>query len=197
MTNFSAGWTIRGNDVSRVADNATTHYMQEGIRLGNGSDYNVLLGNTVHDLPTDSRAITTDQDSSWNLISRNSVSDVELAYNEQQSGWGNTWSYNVATNVRGAGFSFRMEDIGLKTPSMDTSSRFTTVSCNRVVGSSKGGSRSMQAGAMSGATFSGNTFSDPYVGKALAGYWGQQGNRWNGKATPPTDASSPSAAAGC
>ncbi|MGL4175606.1 MAG: hypothetical protein ACRCSN_05965, partial [Dermatophilaceae bacterium] len=66
LSTFSDGWTIARNTVSRVASSTASHYMQEGIRLGNSSSYNHITGNLVTDLPGNGRAVTTDQDASWN-----------------------------------------------------------------------------------------------------------------------------------
>ncbi len=194
LSNFSSGWRIEGNDVSKVADSTASHYMHEGIRMGNQSNYNLVTGNAVHDMPGDSRGITTDQDSSWNLVTHNTATRVGMGYNDQQSGWGNTWSYNVASSVSQAGLSFRMQDIGLTTPSPDSSTYYAVVSCNRVV-SSAPSVQSFQAGAMKGATVNSNAFTNPYVGRNLAGYWASQGNSFNGTKKPPT--SSAATMTGC
>ncbi|MDQ2756730.1 MAG: hypothetical protein M3Y71_09220 [Actinomycetota bacterium] len=191
FANYSHGNVISGNDVSRVAHSTASHYMQEGIRTGNGSDYNVITGNRVHDLDVGGRGITTDQDASWNLITANVVDNVDIAYNEQQSSWGNVWSYNVANRAASAGFSLRMEDSKLTTPSRDTSSYYSQISCNLVTNSPV----AFQAGAVSGGAFDGNTFSILNINKSLSGYWAAQGNRWNGSSSVPV--SGPAAMAGC
>ncbi|GAA1882388.1 right-handed parallel beta-helix repeat-containing protein [Lapillicoccus jejuensis] len=193
LSNFSSGWTIRNNDVSKVANSAASHYMHEGIRMGNQSDYNVVVGNTVHDMPGDSRAITTDQDGSWNTVTRNTVSSVAMAFNDQQAGWGNTWTYNLAQNIGQAAFSFRMQDIGFTAPSPNSSTYYAQVTCNRIA-STPTKVRSFQAGAMKGGTISANVFPTPYVGKNLASYWVAQGNTWNGAKKLPSPSTS---TAGC
>ncbi|MEO3936522.1 hypothetical protein V3N99_07145 [Dermatophilaceae bacterium Soc4.6] len=190
FANYSHGNVFSGNDVSKVAHSTASHYMQEGIRLGNGSDYNVVTGNRVHDLDAAGRGITTDQDASFNLITANVVDNVNIAYNEQQSSWGNVWSYNVA-NRANAGFSLRMEDSNLTTPSRDTSSYGTQITCNVVTNSAV----AFQAGAVSGGVFTGNSFSTLSINKNLSRYWATEGNRWNGSASVPV--SGPTAIAGC
>ncbi|MEO3938867.1 hypothetical protein V3N99_19235 [Dermatophilaceae bacterium Soc4.6] len=192
LANYSRANVISGNNVARVAASTTIHYMQEGIRLGNGSDYNVVVGNRVRDLPAGGRGITTDQDSSWNLITQNRVNSVDIAFNEQMSGWGNTWSYNVANNARVAAFSFRMEDIKLTTPSRDTSSFMTQVRCNSAFNSTV----DVQAGAMAEGSFSGNFVRTWSFNKSLVGYWASVGNLWNGSSSAPS-VSSPTATSGC
>ncbi len=169
--------------------------MQEGIRLGNGSDYNVVVGNKVHDLDRNGRGFTTDQDSSFNLFTSNVADNVTIGFNEQMSGWGNTWTANLANNTSTAGFSFRMEDIRLAAPSKDTSSFWTVVRCNVSTNSAV----DLQAGAMGGAAFTGNSFAAVSIGKSLTGYWASQGNRWNGSTLVPrsTPNGSAPAATGC
>ncbi|MDQ2755066.1 MAG: right-handed parallel beta-helix repeat-containing protein [Actinomycetota bacterium] len=192
LANYSRADVVSGNTVARVATSTASHYMQEGIRFGNGSDYNAVVGNLVRDLPANGRGITTDQDSSWNLITRNTVSAVDIAFNEQQSGWGNTWSYNDADGARVSAYSFRMEDAGLTAPSPDTSSYQTLVRCNSAVGSTT----DVQAGALSGSEFSGNLVNTWSFGRMLVGYWGSAGNLWNGSSSAPS-VSSPVTTAGC
>lgn len=195
LANYSHGNLVADNDVSHVATSTASHYMQEGIRLGNGSDYNVVVGNKVHDLDKGGRAFTTDQDSSFNLFTSNVADTVTIGFNEQMSGWGNTWTANLANRTSNAGFSFRMEDIRLAAPSKDTSSFYTVVRCNVSTNSAV----DLQAGAMGGAAFSGNSFASVSIGKSLAGYWAAQGNRWNGTTLAPrsTPTGSAPAATGC
>ncbi|GAA1884614.1 hypothetical protein [Lapillicoccus jejuensis] len=195
LANYSHGNLIADNDVSHVATSTASHYMQEGIRLGNGSDYNVVAGNKVHDLDRNGRAFTTDQDSSFNLFTSNVADNVTIGFNEQQSGWGNTWTLNVANRASSAAFSFRMEDVRLAAPSKDTSSYYTVVTCNIATNSAV----DLQAGAMAGATFRGNSFGRIAIGQALAGYWSGQGDRWNDTSLAPrsTPSGSAPAATGC
>ncbi|MDQ2755068.1 MAG: hypothetical protein M3Y71_00630 [Actinomycetota bacterium] len=192
LANYSHGNVVSGNFVARVAASTAVHFMQEGIRLGNGSDYNVVVGNRVRDLPAGGRAITTDQDSSWNLFTQNRVNGVDIAFNDQQSGWGNTWSYNLTLNPRISAFSMRMEDIGLSTPSRDSSTYYPVVRCNMVVNSPM----DFQAGAVAGGDFESNGFTTWKFNMQLAGYWTAQGNVWNGSTSLPS-ISSPSTTVGC
>lgn len=90
--------------------------MHEGIRLGSGSDYNEVSENYVHDIPGDGRGINTDVDSSWNWLHHNVVRRVAIGYNDQMSGWGNRWEYNLATDYRQWGLSIRMKDSSLTSP---------------------------------------------------------------------------------
>lgn len=192
LANYSRGNVIGGNVVTRVATSSYSHYMQEGIRLGNGSDYNVVVDNRVRDLPTNGRGITTDQDSSWNLITGNRVNSVDIAYNEEMSGWGNTWTHNVANNARVAAYSFRMEDGALSAPSRDTSSFYSQVSCNIAWNSPV----DVQVGAIGGAAFRSNRVGTVKLSKQVVGYWAAEGNTWNGSSTAPS-VSTPTTSVGC
>lgn len=181
LSTFSDGWTISNNTVSKVASSSASHYMQEGIRLGNASSYNKLSGNTVKDLPGIGRGITTDQDASWNVIERNTTSGVDIGFNDQMSGWGNTWQHNTAASYRTAGFSFRIMDGPLSAPSMDTSTNKAVVRCNTAVGI-----QDLQVGGAQGVTFQSNSFNDVFLGKHLRTYFGAKGNTWNGSSAAPS-----------
>ncbi|GAA1894231.1 hypothetical protein [Lapillicoccus jejuensis] len=183
LANYSNGNVVTGNLVTRVAASTYSHYMQEGIRLGNGSDYNAVVGNIVRDLPANGRGITTDQDASWNLLAENRVASVDIAFNEQMSGWGNVWRNNLARNARVAAFSYRMEDSKLTVPSRDTSSFDTTTSCNLVQGAPVG----VQVGAMGGGTFTADQVGTVQLNRNVLGYWASAGNTWDGSSTPPGD----------
>lgn len=185
LTTFSDGWTISKNSISKVAASTASHYMQEGIRLGNSSAYNKVLGNVVTDLPGNGRGITTDQDASWNLIEGNTASRVDIGFNDQMSGWGNTWQRNTATSYRTAGFSFRIADGRFTAPSMNTSTYKAVVRCNSAVGA-----RDLQAGAVIGTTFASNAFDDVFLSKNLRGYFTAQKNTWNGSGSVPSAAPS-------
>lgn len=181
LANFSNGWVINRNDVSQVAHSTAIHFMQEGIRLGNASNYNVVSNNVVHDLAVGGRAITTDQDASWNLFSGNTTRNTDIGFNEQMSGWGNQWVRNTASAAATAGFSIRMEDLRLPKPSMDTSSMQGQFSCNTYNGSG----RALQIGGIGRGTFTGNAFASVFLGKGPSSYWGAQGNTWNGSSAKP------------
>ncbi|MGL5909207.1 MAG: hypothetical protein ACRCZP_04340, partial [Phycicoccus sp.] len=150
LSTFSDGWTIARNTVSRVASSTASHYMQEGIRLGNSSSYNHITGNLVTDLPGNGRAVTTDQDASWNVIEHNTARNVDIGFNDQMSGWGNTWRYNTVPSYRTAGLSFRIMD-GTEPPSYDTSTHQALVRCNTATGP-----RDLQAGSLIGVRFESN-----------------------------------------
>jgi hypothetical protein len=194
LGNYSDGWLISANTVSRVAASTRSHHMQEGIRLGSASNYNTVTGNTVTDLPAGGRAFTTDQDSSYNVFSRNVAARVDQGFNEQMSGWGNTWSHNLATSYRVSGFTFRGKDTRLTTPSMDTSSYRTLVSCNSATG---GTGPAMSAGALMASRFDGNVFGSVDLGRNLRTYWTAQGNTWDGSALAPAKSPGLLTATGC
>ncbi|MDX6296643.1 MAG: hypothetical protein QOI51_500 [Nocardioidaceae bacterium] len=179
---YSDGWTISGNAVSRVANSTRAHYMQEGIRIDGASDYNLIEHNVVFNLPGDGRAITTDQDASYNTITHNRARQVSVGFNDEMSGWGNSWTYNTVTGYRAVGFAFRMMDNRLRQPSMDTSTISATVRCN----SASGTGDDLQMGASRQSHFTSNAFRTIALGKYLRLYWNGQGNTWNGSHRPPS-----------
>lgn len=137
MIAFSNFWQVTGNDVSHIADSGDTHFMQEGIRLGTASNYNVVARNKVHDLGDDGR-IATDVDASFNTFEYNTVTNVPIGYNDEMSGWGNIWRKNTVTNFTILGFGFRMKDRVLKVPSKDTSTHYSIVADNVATAGRKG-----------------------------------------------------------
>jgi hypothetical protein len=155
--------------------------MEEGIRMGNSSSYNIVQRNTVHDLSPTGRAITTDQDSSFNLIQNNTASNVYIGYNDQMSGWGNRWLYNTVTNYHHAGFSLRMKDGKLTTPSKNSSPNMIVLRCNKATGS-----QDLQIGAMMNGTIASNTFKDVRLSKNLRRYFTAQHDTYNGSSTAPS-----------
>ncbi|MGL4745262.1 MAG: hypothetical protein ACRCXL_12855 [Dermatophilaceae bacterium] len=190
LSTFSDGWTIARNTVSRVASSTASHYMQEGIRLGNSSSYNHIIGNLVTDLPGKGRAVTTDQDASWNLIEHNTARNVNIGFNDQMSGWGNTWQYNSVPSYRTAGLSFRIKG-GTDLPAYHTSTHQALVRCNSATGP-----RDLQAGSLIGVRFESNMVDDVLLGDSLRSYFGSQGNTWNGSSVTPSPVVAPSSA-GC
>ncbi len=178
---FSDGWTVRANDVSAIAHSTAGHYMQEGIRVGGSASYNTITGNRVHDLPVGGRAITTDQDGSFNVFSHNTASGVDIGFNDEMSGWGNRWEYNTATAYRTAGFSLRMMDGRLTTPSKNSSTNLAVVRCNTAVGG-----QDLQVGAMMNSTIASNAFHSVWLSKNLRRYFAAQHNTYNGSSVPPS-----------
>ncbi|MBK9725726.1 MAG: chondroitinase-B domain-containing protein [Dermatophilaceae bacterium] len=191
LGNYSDGWTITGTTVRRVAASTLSHYMQEGIRIGGASNYNLVSGNTVSDLPGDGRAFTTDVDASFNVFRANQASGVAIGYNEQASGWGNIWEYNTVSQYRKAGFSVRMKDNVLSNPSRNTSSYDILVRCNVA-----SGSNDFQAGGMASGDIASNGFGEMSLGSSLRSYYVKVGNTFNGKAEVPPASPTPSTA-GC
>lgn len=184
LITFSSFWEVTGNDVSHIADSAGSHFMQEGIRLGTASNYNHVANNYVHDLGDDGRGIATDVDASFNLFENNNVVNAPIGYNDEMSGWGNTWRNNKVSQFKILGFGFRMKDRVLKLPSKDTSTWSATVTGN-VASSPKGGAAGLSIGAIGASTFSGNSFGKLNIAPYVIGYWGAQGNKWNGSSKPP------------
>lgn len=186
---FSDFWHVYRNTVRNVASSDYLHYMQEGIRLGTASDYNVVEWNTVTDLPGDGRAITTDRDASWNVFQHNYVARTAIAYNDQEAGWGNRWVYNTAEAIRGADFTFRGADAGLEAPSFDRSTYLAYVACNHAA--------TMSAGTVMRSTFKLNYFTTVRLSTNLKSYWTSAGNVWESQAAPPADHPRPVAAGIC
>lgn len=181
---FSDGWQISGNRIHDIAPSSWKHYMHEGIRIGGSSAYNVVTNNSVYNLPGDGRAFTTDEDGSWNTLSHNSATNVAIGYNDQKAGWGNRWTGNRVATFRTAAFSFRMMDGNLTSPSKDSSTYQTTVSCNTAVG----GRVVFQAGAMGRSSIRNNAFNgEVQLSKNLRRYWSSQGNTWDGSTRAPTE----------
>ncbi|QKE85798.1 NosD domain-containing protein [Arthrobacter sp. NEB 688] len=179
---YSDGWTVTGNTLARVAASTVKHYMQEGIRVDNGSNYNVIDRNRISDLPGDGRAFTTDQTASYNRFTNNTASNVAIGFNDQMAGWGNLWDHNTVTGYRSAGIAFRMMDAPLKTPSMATSTNDSTVTCNSLSGTGAG----LQIGAMMKSRVANNKIASTKLGPNVPSYWVAQGNTFNGKAAVPT-----------
>lgn len=190
---YSDGWTVAGNHIHDIAASTHKHYMQEGIRLGSASSYNVVTGNLVEHLPGDGRAMNTDVDASWNTFRGNTANDVAIGYNDQMSGWGNVWDHNVATNFRVWGINLRGLDSSLTLPSLDSSPYLAVVTCNTAVGGPTdpaiGGS--LRIGAAKSSTFANNTLTTAVLGSPADGqtwvrsYWAAEGNTWDGKPRPP------------
>jgi len=192
LITFSDKWAVTNNYVHHIARSTEIHYMQEGIRVGSASNYNTVSGNRVEDLPGDGRAYNTDVDSSFNVFERNIARRVAIGYNDQMSGWGNTWRYNRVEDYRDYGYSFRLMDASLTRPSNNTSTTGAVVKCNTALGSGK----DLGVGGIQDAAFSGNSFDTAFVSANAQRYWGAEGNRYNGSYSAPT--SSPSiTTAGC
>ncbi|CCH78163.1 exported hypothetical protein [Nostocoides japonicum T1-X7] len=192
VNTYSDFWTVSHNVVARVAASTYRHYMQEGIRFGSASSYNTVEDNHVSDLPGDGRGITTDIDASWNLFTRNTVENTAIALNDQQSGWGNEWSYNRMSSIRGASMVFRGADANLRAPSYNSSSNLTLVKCNVAA---KGGT--LVIGAMISSAFVDNTFTRVSLGKYVPSYWKKFGNTWNGSSSVPPARPKPPSKGSC
>lgn len=181
---FSDGWQVTGNTIHDIAPSSWKHYMQEGIRVGGSSAYNVISNNNVYNLPGDGRAFTTDEDGSWNTFTGNTASNVAIGFNDQMSGWGNQWTKNRVNGFRTAAFSFRMMDARLAAPSLNSSTYKSVVSCNTATG----GNVVFQAGAMIQSSVRSNAFNGTVqLSSNLRGYWSAQGNSWDGSSRPPAE----------
>jgi len=190
LTTYSDAWAVHDNSVARIAPSTYRHYMQEGIRFGSASSYNLIERNVVSDLPGDGRGITTDIDASYNVFRNNSVLRTQMGFNDQQSGWENQWLHNTADAIRGPAFAFRGADAKLTAPSFNSSTYHAYVECNRVTNSI----RPMTAGALMESTFVNNYFNKVTLSANLKTYWKQYNNRWNGSTElPPSSPPQPPA----
>ncbi len=190
---YSDGWSVTGNRIARIAPSSVKHYMQEGIRVDTGSNYNLIDGNSVSDLPGDGRAFTTDVTASYNTFTHNSAANVAIGLNDQMAGWGNLWAHNTVTGYRSAGIAFRMMDAPLRVPSMATSTYDSTVSCNTVSGTGSG----LQVGAMIKSRIADNKLPSIKLGPNVSSYWVSQGNTFNGRAVAPTSGATTIRAGAC
>lgn len=189
LTTYSDFWKVHDNHVSTIAISTYRHYMQEGIRFGSASAYNVIENNLVSDLPGDGRGITTDIDASYNIFQHNTVTRTKMGFNDQQSGWENQWLSNTADAVRGPGFAFRGADAKLTRPSMNSTTYRSLVKCNRII---NGGA--MTAGALMETAFVSNYFKRISLSPNLKTYWTEYKNSWNGStALPPAYPRQPTA----
>lgn len=96
---------IIGNDISGMYD-PQCHWHGEGIRLVNGSCYNLVADNSVHDIRGLGFGITTDLFCDFNTILNNRVSNIQnIAFTGQAWDSDNKWVNNVAENAN-IGFEF-------------------------------------------------------------------------------------------
>lgn len=191
LGSYSDGWTITNDTVTNVAQSTLSHYMQEGIRIDDGSNYNTISYDTISDLQGDGRAFTTDQTASYNTFSHNTASDVAIGYNEEMSGWGNTWADNTVTGYRTVGYAYRTMDFPLTAPSKNSSTYYGVIRCN-TASSGSSGAPALKMGAAVGTAVTGNKFTSVDLGDHLKSYWVAQGDTWNGQAVvPPANPSNP------
>ena len=172
---LSSGFDVRGNDVSNVS-NTLIHHMQEGIRLSDAASYNTVVGNRVHDLPTDGRGFNTDVDASYNTFQGNTANNVYIGYTDQMSGKGNRWIGNSVSGARKHGFGLMSPDWNAARPSQDTSTQDVVMSCNTVTNSAQ---PQFVAGSSIGGRFDRNSFNSTFVAPNLVRYWASAGNSWN------------------
>jgi hypothetical protein len=190
---LSSGWQVRGNDVTKVKDTAK-HHMQEGIRVSDAASYNTIVGNRVHDLPTDGRGLTTDVDASYNTFQGNTATNVYIGFSDEKSGKGNRWIGNAVSGARKHGFGLMSPDWNAASPSLDTSTQDVVVSCNTVTNSPR---PQFVAGSSIGGRFEKNSFTSTFVAPNLVSYWASAGNTWNGLATAPAHDLVAATYAGC
>jgi hypothetical protein len=178
---LSSNWQVRGNDVTAVKD-TLIHHMQEGIRVSDAASYNTIVGNRVHDLPTDGRGLTTDVDASYNTFQGNTATNLWIGLSDEKSGKGNRWIGNSISGARKHAFGLMSPDWNAARPSLDTSTQDVVVSCNTVTNSAR---PQFVAGSSIGGRFENNSFTSTFVAPNLVSYWGSAGNTWNSQAKAP------------
>ncbi len=178
---LSSSWEVRGNDVTNVKDTAK-HHMQEGIRISDAASYNTVVGNRVHDLPTDGRGLTTDVDASYNTFQGNTATNLYIGFSDEMSGKGNRWIGNSVSGARKHAFGLMSPDWNAARPSLDTSTQDVYMSCNRVT---KSAGPQFVAGSSIGGRFEKNSFTSTFVAPNLVTYWASAGNTWNGLSKAP------------
>lgn len=195
LLTFSDKWTVNNNTISKIAPSSHKHFMQEGIRLGSASNYNVISNNTIKDLPGDGWGINTDVDSSYNTIRDNDVRNVSIGYADQMAGWGNEWVGNEVRQYRTYGYALRLMDSTLKSPSKHSSAWGTTLRCNYAAPAT-GKAKALGVGGLSNATFRDNNMTSAWISGNARNYWKKSATTWDGKTSAPTSTTiTPSAAA--
>ncbi len=176
---FSDGWTVRGNTL-RGMEGSKLHYMSEGIRFSGSSMYNLVERNVVQDITGIGRGITTDANSGWNVIRRNTVRRAHKGFSEQRGGWGNQWLDNLAEENRQAGYSVDVSSSGSPVPDDDVPA-YLEFRCNRA----RGNGMDLVIGGVQASRFDSNGFGSVHLFSNVRAYWGAARNVWEGSRTPP------------
>jgi hypothetical protein len=181
-------WVNAFSDFNNVSDNyvhdipaSEHHYMSEGIRQGRGSSYNLVENNLVEDLGGEGRGLAVDTYAGWNTIRHNTARRADQGLNEQSAGWGNQWLNNRSEKNRRYGFNIDGKDGALERPDDGVPAKMV-VRCTVASGNGK---EDLHIGAVQQSEFSTNAFSEAWVSPRAAGYWGREGNTWNGQSKPP------------
>jgi hypothetical protein len=182
INRFSDGWQITDNYIHDMGA-SDQHYMEEGIRQGSGSSYNVVANNLIENLAGRGRGITTDVYASWNLIQGNTVRRADQGFNEQYGGWGNQWVGNLAESNRKHGINIYGQGGKLTSPNEGVPA-LTQVRCNV---SRNNGDHNMHIGAVQQGTFKTNAVGDVWVSPRLEEYWKRVGDTWDGSSSPPPE----------
>ncbi|HEY7461810.1 MAG TPA: DUF1565 domain-containing protein [Gemmatimonadota bacterium] len=183
INRFSDFWKVTNN---YIHDNAVSaeHRMEEGIRQGSGSSYNLIANNLVENLANRGRGITTDVMSSWNVIQGNTVRRAYHGFNEQHGGWGNQWIGNLSEFNRKFGMSIDGKDGGLTSPNDGVPAKIV-FRCNVA---RNNGKTDLSVGAVQQSSFSNNAFGSVKLDAGVRTYWSRVGNTWDGSsAMPPTN----------
>lgn len=179
LSRFSDKWVIRGNYVHHN-EPSREHPMEEGIRMGSGSNYNLITDNLTEDLSGRGRGFAADTHASWNTFSDNLARRTYMGFNEQTGGWGNRWIENRAVSTRAAGFSVDGKD-GWKTRPDIGVPAFPLFRRN----CSLNNPEDLNIGAVQAAIFESNGMKVIDLSDNVRSYWQREGNLWNGGSRPP------------
>ncbi len=121
------------------------HYMQEGIRVDNGSNYNVIDRNRISDLPGDGRAFTTDQTRVVQPVHQNNTAKQRRHRVQRPDGrLGQPVGPQHGHRLPVGGHRLPDDGRAAEDPSMATSTNDSTVTCKHLSGTGAG----LQIGAM-------------------------------------------------
>ena len=150
--------------------------------MGGASAYNTVLENDIHDIDGQSRGISTDYGSSFNTITANRISNVYNGLDDEQDGWGNAWTANVISGTRNKGIVLGGLGAALfPTVNLSYTTVGAVVSDNVVTNSSPG----LLIASVKDCVFTGNVTGTVKVNKNTRGWFGAQGNTWNGQPVAP------------
>jgi hypothetical protein len=179
VNTFSDEWLVTRNVVH---DNVATekHFMNEGIRVGGNSAYNVVSYNTVRNIANLGRGIALDVNASWNVITRNSADRTANNYSQQAGGWGNEFSYNLSQNSRKHGFGILRKGTN-DDEDQDRVPAFLTYTCNQSLNEDS----AFEAGGVRQSDFLNNFWTTADLDASVVLNWAADGNTWNGGSSPP------------
>jgi hypothetical protein len=191
VNTFSDEWLVTRNSVH---DNVATekHFMNEAIRIGGNSAYNVISENTIWNIANLGRGIALDVNASWNVITRNSSDRTANNYSQQAGGWGNEWSYNLSQNSRKHGFGILRKGTN-DDDDPDRVPAFLTYTCNQSLNEDS----AFEVGGVLDSDFLNNYWRTVDLDDSVRSGWTADGNTWNGSTSPPSASPSVAGFADC